>query len=80
LGSYHFEDFMNTSNRVPSKYLCSNSCIRPESDYCGMPMPGTWGFLGLAGRPIELAVGLVTGATTITGAGDVVLSFLLYLP
>jgi hypothetical protein len=58
---------------VPSKYPCSNPFIRLEGDFCGMPMPGIWILVGLVGRPIELVVGLVTGATVSTDSGYAVL-------
>ena len=45
---------------VPSEYSCSTPAIRLEGDYCGIPMPGTWILLAMAGRLVNMVVGLET--------------------
>lgn len=63
---------------VPSQYTCSSPFIRLKGDYCGMPMSGIWIFVMVATRPIELVVGMVTGATGITNSVYAILKFFLY--
>jgi hypothetical protein len=63
---------------VPAEYPCNRPVVRLEGDFCGVPMPGTWIFLALAGRSIELALGLFSGASVIPDSGSGFLSILLF--
>jgi len=63
---------------VPTIYTCNGPAIRLEGDFCGFPMPGTWIFLALAGRSIEMAVELFNGAYAILDAGSDFLSVFLF--
>jgi hypothetical protein len=63
---------------VPTQYTCSSPFVRLKGDYCGLPMSGIWIFVMVATRPIELVVGMVTGATSIADSVYAILKFFMY--
>lgn len=46
---------------VPAQYACSNTVVRLEGDFCGVPMPGTFLLFILVAASIERAMQGVTG-------------------
>jgi hypothetical protein len=46
---------------VPAEYECSAPNFRIEGDFCGMPISGIRGYLGISGGFISISVSLLTG-------------------
>jgi hypothetical protein len=46
---------------VPAEYECSAPNFRIDGDFCGMPISGIRGYLGISGGFISISVSLLTG-------------------
>ena len=68
---------------VPSEYSCSAPFIRLKGDFCGVPLSGTWIFLGLVGQFISIVGDFVGGTMAVAELGrglPVLLASALFLP
>jgi hypothetical protein len=66
---------------VPAQYTCSAPNVRLEGDFCGMPVPGSWMPLAVAGGLIPMVVELLTGtAILIDRIRDLFINLLVLLP